>query len=94
MDRLYRMWMLGPKRRHAEAVKARELLEFHRFHQIDNSREEQARALDALEEMRPKFYCLNDDQGAHPDPWVCDRVHEFLDAYYPDASEFERQEGP
>jgi len=93
MDRLYRMWMLGPKRRHAEAVKARELLEFHRFHQIDNDREEQARALDALVEMRPKFYCLNDDQGSNPDAWVCDRVRDFLDAYYPDASEFERQEG-
>ena len=86
--------MLGPKRRHAEAVKARELLKFHRFHRIDNAREEQDRALAALVEMRPKFYCLNDDQGAHPDAWVCRRVRDFLDAYYPDVSEFERQEGP
>ena len=92
MDRLYRMWMLGPQRRHAEAVKARELLQYHRFHRIDNTREEQALALDALVEMQPKFYCLNDDQGPDPDVWVCDRVREFLDAYYPDASEFERQE--
>ena len=94
MDRLYRMWMLGPRRRHAEAVKARELLQYHRFHQIGNARDEQARALDALMEMRPKFYCLNDDQGADPDAWVCERVRGFLDEYYPDASEFERQEEP
>jgi hypothetical protein len=94
MDRLYRMWMLGPMRRHAEAVKARDLLQFHRFHRIDNDREKQVRALDALMEMRPKFYCLNDDQGADPDGWVCERVREFLDAYYPDPSEFERQEEP
>jgi len=94
MDRLYRMWMLGPRRRHAEAVKAHELLQYHRFHQIGNAREEQARALDALMEMRPKFYCLNDDQGADPDAWVCERVRDFLDEYYPDASEFERQEEP
>ena len=92
MDRLYRMWMLGPMRRHAEAVKARELLQYHRFHRIDNAREEQARALDALMEMRPKFYCLNDDQGGHPDTWVSDRVRDFLEEYYPAASEFERQE--
>jgi len=93
MDRLYRMWMLGPKRRHAEAVKARELLQYHRFHRIDNAREEQDRALEALVAMRPKFYCLNDDQGPDPDALVCDRVREFLDTYYPDVSEFERQEG-
>ena len=94
MDRLYRMWMLGPMRRHAEAVKARDLLQFHHFHRIDNDLEEQNRALESLVEMRPKFYCLNDDQGAHPDISVCDRVREFLDAYYPDPSEFERQDGP
>ena len=94
MDRLYRMWMLGPERRHAEAVKARELLQYHRFHRIDNAREEQSRALDALVEMRPKFYCLNDDQGTDPDPWVRERVREFLDAYYPHVSDFERQEAP
>ena len=50
--------------------------------------------MDALVRMRPKFYCLNDDQGANPDAWVCNRVKGFLDAYYPDASEFERQETP
>ena len=92
MDRLYRMWMLGPKRRYAEAVKARELLQYHRFHRIDNESEEQARALEELAQMRPKFYCLNDDQGNDPDAGVCDQVRGFLDAYYPHASEFERQE--
>ena len=54
----------------------------------------QARRLDALMKMRPKFYCLNDDQGDHPDTWVRDRVREFLAEYYPDPSEFERQEDP
>ena len=88
------MWMLGPKRRHAEAVKARELLQYHRFHRIDNNRKRQTRGLDALVRMRPKFYCLNDNQGGNPDSWVCDRVREFLDAYYPDTSEFERRVTP
>jgi hypothetical protein len=69
------------------------LLQYHRFHRIDNEVEEQARALEALVQMRPKFYCLNDDQGEHPDAGVCDQVRGFLDAYYPDASEFERPEG-
>ena len=94
MDRLYRMWMLGPRRRDAEPVKARDLLRYHRFHRIDNNRKRQDRRLDALVRMRPKFYCLNDDQGANPDAWVCDRVQGFLDAYYPDASEFERRATP
>ena len=94
MDRLYRMWMLGPAREHAEAVKARELLQFHHFHRIENGREEQVQALAALVEMRPKFYCLNDDQGEHPDEWVGDRVREFLEAYYPNASEFEKEKAP
>jgi hypothetical protein len=91
-DRLYRMWMLGPMRRHAEVVRSRELLRYHRFHKIDNNRKRQGRRLDALMKMRPKFYCLNDDQGDHPDTWVRDRVRDFLAEYYPDASEFERQE--
>jgi hypothetical protein len=88
------MWMLGPMRRHAEVVPSRELLRYHRFHKIDNHRKRQARRLDALMRMRPKFYCLNDDQGNNPDTWVRDCVREFLEAYYPDASEFERREEP
>jgi hypothetical protein len=93
MDRLYRMWMLGPKRRHSQAVKARELLRYHRFHRIDNDVAGQTAALEALTEMRPKFYCLNDDQGEQPNAEVCAGVRAFLEAYYPDPSEFERQEG-
>ena len=91
MDRAYRMWMLGPERRHAEAVTIGRLLRYHRFHKINNDRKKQARGLAALVRMRPKFYCLNDDQGDTPDSWVCERVREFLEAYYPDASEFERE---
>lgn len=93
MDRLYRMWMLGPRRRHAEPVTGRELLEVHRFHPIENDVEEQARKLAELEEMRPKFYCLNDDQGPDPDPEVVAMVRDFLEGYYPEPSEFEREEG-
>jgi hypothetical protein len=90
MDRLYRMWMLGPRRRHARVVRGRELLRIHRFHQIDNDPARQELELTALRDLRPKFYCLNDDQGAEPDADVCHYVRAWLDAYYPEPSEFER----
>ena len=47
------------------------------------------RELDELGRMRPKFYCLNDDQGERPDPWVRERVRQFLEGYYPEPSMFE-----
>jgi len=94
MDRLYRMWMLGPKRRHALAVPSRDLLKYHRFHRIDNDFIRQDNSLKALSQMGPKFYCLNDDQGEHPDAEVCERVRDFLTDYYPEPSEFEVVEGP
>ena len=44
--------------------------------------------------MKPKFYCLNDDQGEHPDEWVGERVRDFLQKYYPDPCEFEKEGAP
>lgn len=90
MDRLYRMWMLGPRRRHARAVRGKDLLRIHRFHRIENDPRAQAEALAELEAMRPKFYCLNDDQGPEPDAGVGVLVRDFLRRYYPEPSSFER----
>ncbi len=89
MDRMYRMWMLGPRRRHAQAVPGRDLLRFHRFHRIDNDVESQREALDDLAQMKAKFFCLNDDQGPSPNESVRAHVHDFLEEYYPEPSEFE-----
>jgi hypothetical protein len=38
---------------------------------------------------RPKFICLNDDQGPWPDAGVVRLVREFLDEYYPAKSDYE-----
>jgi len=92
MDRLYRMWMLGPMRRHSEAVPARELLRYHRFHRIENDLVNQSKELEELTQLRPKFYCLNDDQGESPNGAVTELVHAFLETYYPTPSSFEREE--
>ncbi len=89
MDRLYRMWLLGPKRRHSQAVPSKELLRYHRFHRIGNDVGVQAKALGELREMAPRFYCLNDDQGTDPNPEVVRLVRDFLRGYYPEPSEFE-----
>ena len=67
-----------------------ELLRIHRFHQIDNDLQKQVEGLGALATMRPKFYCLNDDQGEKPDSGVNEAVRVFLAEYYPEPSEFER----
>lgn len=89
MDRMYRTWMLGPRRAWSSAVLGRDLVRFHRFHRIDNNLEDQRDALDQLARMTPKFYCLNDDQGLHANECVVACVRAFLQAYYPTPSEFE-----
>ena len=49
----------------------------------------EARAFDRLRKLRPKFYCLNDDQGYDPHPEVNTIVHDFLQELYPQPSSFE-----
>jgi hypothetical protein len=90
MDRMYRMWMLGPGRGAASPVLAREFRTFSRFHKIVNKPNKQRDRLKKIEDMRPKFLCLNDDQGPDPNSEVVALVQAFLDRYYPEPSQFER----
>jgi hypothetical protein len=94
MDRLYRMWMLGHRRSQSQVVTSKDLRRIHRFHRIENDLSEQVAELRSIREMRPKFFCLNDDQGTEPHLGVCEAVRGFLEAYYPEPSEFERVAGP
>lgn len=90
MDRLYRYYLLTNQRRKVETVSAFQLLRFHRFHKIDNHYARQKKKIRRLKNMRPKFYCMNDDQGDHPNEDVVQLVQAFLDGFYPDKSPFEQ----
>lgn len=89
MDRLYRYYALKHHRAGTQVVPAYELLTYHRFHKIVNHYGRQEKGIRRLQRIRPKFYCLNDDQGAHPDEQVVQLISRFLDEYYPDKSSFE-----
>ncbi len=89
-ERLYCYWHLSRPEIPTEVVPIWRLYGFHRFHKLTNSVAAQRRGLAALERDRPKFYCLNDDQGDHPDPEVVALVRDFLDRTYPEPSVFER----
>lgn len=87
--KLYRWYALKYEKNDARAIKVPELLKIHRFHKITNNRKKQEKALQNLLSERPKFYCLNDDQGDHPNREVVNLVLEFLNSMYPEKSEFE-----
>ena len=90
MDRLYRVFMLSRMKHRSVAVSFYQLVKYHRFHKVTNNLKRQMKGLDRIRRMRPKFYCLNDDQGEHPDESVVKLVRDFLDNYYPDPSPFEK----
>jgi len=46
--------------------------------------------LNRLRLRRPKFYCLNDNFGDHPNPRSVHLVKAYLEEKYPDPSRFER----
>ena len=90
VDRFYRYFHLSNSDIAARAVPIWRLLRYHRFHKITNDFARQRRQFEKLRAMAPKFYCLNDDQRALPDPRVVRLVAEFLESYYPLKSEFEK----
>ena len=90
MDKLYRYHMLSSMRDLSCAIPFYELTKIHRFHKITNCLKAQVKGLDRLRHMRPKFYCLNDDQRDLPDEAVVELVKEFLEGYYPQPSSFEK----
>ena len=89
MYKLYRWYTLKHHSAQCKAIKLPELLKIHSFHKITNNPKKQERSLQFLATKRPKFYCLNDDQGDSPNPEVANLVLTFLNDLYPEKSEFE-----
>ncbi|SNS59668.1 Stealth protein CR4, conserved region 4 [Ekhidna lutea] len=87
--KLYRWYALKYQSQHCSAIKLPDLLKIHAFHKITNNYKKQKRAFDWLEKKRPKFYCLNDDQGSNLNPDVVKLTQEFLRKGYPQKSGFE-----
>jgi hypothetical protein len=94
MDRLYPYFHLSQQDIPTEVVPIWRLYRFHRFHKLKNDVARQRRKLAALRAAAPKFYCLNDDQGDHPDPRVTQLVREMLEDWYPEPCDLERPETP
>jgi hypothetical protein len=53
-----------------------------------------ARDLATLRRRRPKFFCLNDDQGDHPNPACLAAVRTLLAEFYPHPGPFETPATP
>lgn len=87
--KLYRWYTLKHQSANVKAIKLPELLKIHSFHKITNNLKKQKRVFNWLEKKSPKFYCLNDDQGDHPNPDVVKLVQEFLNDQYTEKSSFE-----
>jgi hypothetical protein len=90
MHGLYRHYLLTRRRHRARAVPVFRYWGSYRFHKITNDLRRQRAGLDWIRARRPKFYCLNDDQGPHPAPEVVRLVQAFLEEYYPGPSRYER----
>ncbi len=87
--KLYRYYMLKYQKSVSRAISLPELLKVNTFHKIMNKLPYQQKAFRKLEEKRPKFYCLNDDQRDNPNPEVVKLVQAFLERNYPNKSQFE-----
>jgi hypothetical protein len=90
MDKLYRYYMLSKMGESCRVVPAMTVLKFHRFHKITNNVARQQNSFLRLRQMRPKFYCLNDDQRECPDQAVVEIVRKHLEQSYPEPSSFEK----
>ena len=88
-DFLYRAHLLGRACDRAVAEPAWRLLGYHRFHKLTNDLAAQRRGLATLRDLRPKFYCLNDDQGLRPEPAANALIRDFLAESYPTPCHFE-----
>lgn len=89
MYKLYRWYTLKYQSDQTRAIKLPDLLKIHSFHKITNNLRKQLRGIRFIESKRPKFYCLNDDQGDHPNPDVVKLIQNFLNGLYPEKSSFE-----
>lgn len=90
MYKLYRWYALKFQPHACKAITLPELLKIHTFHKITNRLNKQIRGFNYLLKKKPKFFCLNDDQGDYPNPKVVELVQDFLEHYYPEKSDFEK----
>lgn len=60
------------------------------YHPLNNVRIHQHFNLARLSWQRPKFLCMNDNFGAHPNPRVVALVRQTLERWFPTPSRFER----
>ncbi len=88
--KFYRYYMLKYQREISDPISIKKLLEINKFHKLTNNFKTQKKMLKIIEQEKPKFYCLNDDMGDHPDPDVVNLVQSFLDRYHPVSSSFEK----
>lgn len=87
--KLYRRYMLSHQRALSRPIPIWKLKRIAEFHKIENDFTRTKRGLDRIRRRRPKFYTLNDDQKADPNPQVVALVRDFLSEMYPEKSEVE-----
>ena len=59
------------------------------YHPLNNVVPFQRASVARLRWQRPKFFCMNDNFGARPNPRVVALVTRALDAWFPQPSRFE-----
>lgn len=89
-DRLYRWHLLTHDRKRVAPEPAWRYLRYSAFHKVKTNSARERIALARLAEKRPRFICLNDDQGDEPNPEVVSLVRNFLHQLWPTPSSFER----
>lgn len=87
--KLYRYYMLSKQKKKCKPILLPDLLNINTFHKITNKLDFQQKALMRLEQKKPKFFCLNDDQKDSPNQKVVELVMDFLTKQYPYKSQFE-----
>jgi len=88
--KLYRRYMLEKHRDISRAVPIWDFVRLCFFHKITNNFTATERGLRKINTIKPKFFCLNDDQRSDPNPEVVRSVKLFLDQYFPTPSPYER----
>ncbi len=88
-DRLYRWYVLRNAGERCSAEPFWRTLRLATFHKIKRDLARERRAFEAIDRRRPKFICLNDDQGDVPNSDVVSLVRAFLSKLYPRPSSFE-----
>ena len=87
--KFYRYYMLKMYKSISHSISVWNLLKVNTFYKITNNLSHQKRIIRKLEEKRPNFYCLNDDQRDNPHQEVVKMIKDFLSRNYPEKSSFE-----